>query len=74
MDAVMENTVTTNGLRRGFSDCNPQWLVHVLLHCHVDLPPTYTMGMRSSAADAGNSLLYLCGLSTMNEQLLIKVI
>ena len=74
IDSVMENTITTNGLRRSFNDCNSQWLSHLLLHCHVDLPPTYNVGPLSSAADTANSLLYLCGLSTINEQLLIKVI
>ena len=74
MDCVMENTMTTNGLRRGFNNCNSQWLSHVLFHCHVDLPPTYNVGPLSSTADAANGLLHLCGLSTINEQLLIKVI
>ena len=74
MDGMMENTITTNGLRRGFNDCNSQWLSHVLVHCHVDLPPTYNVGPLSDTADAANTLLYLCGLSTINEQSLIKVI
>lgn len=74
MDAVMENTMTTNGLRRGFNDYNSEWLGHVLAHCHMDLPVTYTMGASSCAADAANNLLHLCALSTLKEQLLIKVI
>ena len=75
MDTVMENTITTNGLRRGFSDCDSHWLHHVLVHCHVDVPPTYTMGLSPHPGDhAVDNLLYLCGLSTIDEQLLIKVI
>ena len=73
MDSVMENTMATNGLRRGFNDFNSQWLGHILLRCRVDLPVTYMVGLSSCVADAANDLLHLCSLSTLNEQLLIKV-
>lgn len=74
MDWVMENTITTNGLRRSFNDSNSEWLRHVQLHCHVELPLTYSMGFSSNAADVANCLLHLCGLSSVDEHLLIKVI
>lgn len=72
MDVVMENTITTNGLRRGFSDNDSHWLYYVLHHCHVDVPPTYTAGL--SEDHATNHIMHLCGLSTIDEQLLIKVV
>lgn len=73
MDGVMEVAVTTNGLRSGLNDSNSEWLGHVLLGCHVEPTPlTYTVGC--CTADGANQLLHLCGLSTVNEQLLIKVI
>jgi len=74
VDHVMQKGITADGLRRSFNDCTSEWLHHVMLHCHVDLPLTYTIDLASSAMDAANSLIHLCGLSTMNEQLLIKVI
>ena len=73
MDFVMENTVATNGLRRSFNDFNSQWLGHILLRCHMHLPVTYVVGLSSCVADTANSLVHLCSLSTLNEQLLIKV-
>ena len=74
VDHVMQNTLTASGLRRCFNDCNFEWLHHLQLHCHVDFPSTYVMSSSAGTADAINHLLHVCGLSTLNEQLLIKVI